>query len=173
MHAHAISIPDTELQAPTPPVAERRHARRILVAEDDVAMRRLMAAALRTAGHRVIEASDGVDVLDRIESTIWADRQDAIGLIVCDMAMPALSGLDVLAALRSAEVRTPFILITAFGDDLVRAEAKALGASTVLDKPLDLQQLRNAVEAALCERDDSDVEVRARRRRPRGAPSVH
>jgi CheY-like chemotaxis protein len=173
MHAHSISIPDTELSAPTPPVAERRHARRILVAEDDLAMRRLMAAALRTAGHRVIEASDGVDVLDRMESTIWADRQDAIGLIVSDMAMPALSGLDVLAALRSAEVRTPFILITAFGDDLVRAEAKALGASAVLDKPLDIEQLRSAVDAALRERDDHDVEVRARRRKPRGTPSMH
>lgn len=173
MHAHAISIPDTEVLSPFPPVAERRHTRRILVAEDDVAMRRLIAVALRAAGHRVIEASDGADVLDRIESTIWADRHDVIGLIVSDMAMPALSGLDVLAALRAVEVHTPFILITAFGDDVVRAEATALGASSVLDKPLDVDGLLNAVETALRERDDRDVEVRSRRRRLKGVPSKH
>src|SRR5262245_13224201 len=83
---------------------------RILVAEDDVHMRRLIAGALRAAGYRVVEASDGAEVLERVESTIWRERHALFGAIVADMNMPALTGLDVLAALRCAEIDTPFIL---------------------------------------------------------------
>ena len=122
---------------------------RILVAEDDVHMRRLIAATLRTAGYRVVEASDGAEVLERIESTIWGDRHGLFGAIVADMNMPALTGLDVLAALRCAEIDTPFILVTAFGDEGVRAEAKWLGATAVLDKPFGLDDLRSSVRSAL------------------------
>jgi CheY-like chemotaxis protein len=174
MEAYAISIVDAEVAQPTPPVVTGHRNRRILVAEDDVAMRRLIAAALRAAGYPVVEASDGSEVLDRIESTIWADRHDLFGLIVSDMAMPALTGLDVLAALRCTEVRTPFILITAFGDDDVRAEAMALGATAVLDKPLDLEALQAAVDSAL-RADDGDATARdrSRRRGPKATPYRH
>ena len=118
---------------------------RILVAEDDVHMRRLVATILRSSGYRVVEACDGAEILDRIESTIWADRQDLFGAIVSDMNMPALTGLDVLAALRCTAVDTPFILITAFGDDSVRAEAAALGAAAVLDKPFEVEDLLRVI----------------------------
>src|SRR5262245_15628059 len=129
--------------------AETHRGGRILLAEDDVQMRRLVAAVLRSAGHRVVEASDGTEVLERIESTIWRDRQDLFGVIVADMNMPALTGLDVLAALRSANVNTPFILITAYGDAGIRAEAEWLGACAVLDKPFLFEDLQRAVAAAL------------------------
>ena len=122
---------------------------RILVAEDDLHMRRLIAGTLRAAGYRVVEASDGAEVLERVESTIWRDRHGLFGAIVADMNMPALTGLDVLAALRCAEIDTPFILVTAFGDEGVRAEATWLGATAVLDKPFDLAELRSSVRSAL------------------------
>jgi CheY-like chemotaxis protein len=61
-----------------------------------------VARALRTTGYRVVEAADGVEVLSRIESTIWHDRHDVIRAVVADMNMPGLTGLDVLAALRCA-----------------------------------------------------------------------
>jgi CheY-like chemotaxis protein len=129
--------------------ASSHRSRRILVAEDDVQMRRLVATILRSSGYRVVEACDGAEVLERVESTIWADRQDLFGAIVSDMNMPALTGLDVLAALRCTAVDTPFILITAYGDEGVRAEATALGAAAVLDKPIDLEELERVVQAAL------------------------
>jgi CheY-like chemotaxis protein len=126
-----------------------RRIGRILVAEDDLHMRRLVARALRTTGYRVVEASDGVEVLSRIESTIWHDRHDVIRAVVADMNMPGLTGLDVLAALRCAEVDTPFILITAYGDAHVRREAAALGAAAVIDKPFGLGELTHAIRHAL------------------------
>lgn len=147
MEAHAFVDPSPE---PTPPYrAEARRNGRILLAEDDPQMRRLVATVLRGAGHRVVEAADGTEVLERVESTIWHDRHDVFGLIVSDMSMPALSGLDVLAALRASRVETPFILITAYGDAGVRAEAEWLGAAAVLDKPFAFEELQRAVVAAL------------------------
>jgi CheY-like chemotaxis protein len=159
MEAQAVFETTPELIPPYR--AEARHSGRILLAEDDVQMRRLIATVLRGAGHRVVEASDGTEVLERVESTIWHDRHDVFGLIVSDMSMPALTGLDVLAALRSAEVDTPFILITAYGDAGVRAEAEWLGAFAVLDKPFTFDQLERTVTNAL-----RGVRERPRLRRP-------
>lgn len=123
-------------------------APRVLVAEDDPDMRRLIATSLRMAGNKVVEATDGIDVLDRMETTIRDLCPDAFDVIVSDINMPGLSGLDVLAALRCTHWTTPVVLITAFGDEETRAEARELGAAAVLDKPLDPEALRSAVRAA-------------------------
>jgi CheY-like chemotaxis protein len=122
--------------------------RRVLVAEDDADMRSLVATLLRTAGHEVVEAADGLDVLEWLEPTLSADRAAPIDVVVSDVEMPGLSGLDVLAALRASNRSTPVVLITAYGNDDVRAEARELGAAAVLDKPLDPHVLRDAVAHA-------------------------
>ena len=123
-------------------------APRVLVAEDDPDMRRLIATSLRMAGNKVVEATDGIDVLDRMETTIRDLCPDAFDVIVSDINMPGLSGLDVLAALRCTHWTTPVVLITAFGDEETRAEARELGAAAILDKPLDSEALRSAVREA-------------------------
>jgi CheY-like chemotaxis protein len=124
-----------------------RGKRLVLVADDDPDMRRLVATLVRMAGHRVIEASDGAQVLTRIEATAWRAACDPIDVIVSDINMPGLSGLDLLAALRCARLNTPVVLITAFGDEETRAEAGGLGAS-VLDKPFEPEALRAAIASA-------------------------
>jgi len=116
--------------------------RLVLVAEDDPDMRRLVATLLRMAGHRVVEASDGTEVLSHIGSA-------PIDVIVSDINMPGLSGLDLIAALREARRRTPVVLITAFGTDEMRTIAADLGAVAVLDKPFAPEDLRTAV-AGVC-----------------------
>ncbi len=124
-------------------IAATPNKSRVLVADDDVDMRRLLGMTLRRAGYDVVEAHDGVDLLDQIESTI--ERRDFFSVIVADINMPGLTGLDVLAALRCTTWATPVILITAYGDPATRAEAKDLGA-VLLEKPLDLDALRVAVK---------------------------
>ena len=122
----------------------------VLVAEDDPDMRRLVATLLRRAGHRVVEASDGMEILDRIEeATVRSEGLELIDVIVSDIDMPGLSGLDLLAALRCTDLTTPVVLITAFGDEETRAEARELGAAAILDKPLDAEALRHAVAEAV------------------------
>jgi CheY-like chemotaxis protein len=136
-------------QVPIQVVAATRRVRRILVAEDDPDLRRLLASVLRRSGYMVVEAADGTEILDRMESTVWGTRPEAISAIVSDINMPGLTGLDVLAALRCAQWDTPVILISAFGDDDTRKEAAWLGATAVLDKPLRVDELKAAIERAI------------------------
>ncbi len=143
--------PATESQAMllVPPrlrLVSRDVRTRVLLADDDPDLRGLLSLTLRRAGYDVVEAADGVELLDRSEATIA--KRDYFGVIVADVNMPGLTGLDVLAALRCTSWTTPVILITAFGDPATKAEADDLGA-TVLDKPLDLDGLRIAVRAAV------------------------
>jgi two-component system, response regulator, stage 0 sporulation protein F len=111
-------------------------APRILVAEDDHEMRRLVADGLRKDGYEVEEEADGQHALLRL-LTIPAP----FDLIVTDVRMPGCSGLSILEALRAAGSKTPVILMSAFGDDEIRERAETLGAVFV-GKPLAMAKLR-------------------------------
>ena len=123
--------------------------RRVLLAEDDVSLRQLLAAVLRADGYEVVEAVDGVDLLEAIERTLvmLRARPDSFA-IVADVHMPGLTGLDVLAVLRCAHATTPVVLITAFPDRETRAEAFDLGARAMLAKPFSLEEFRSVVREA-------------------------
>ena len=114
---------------------------RVLVAEDSTEMRRLIAGVLRAEGYDVTEARDGMELVDLIEASARAGIAGRYAAIVSDIRMPWLSGMDVLAALDACGFGTPVILITAFGDVEVHEEARALGATAVLDKPFDMERL--------------------------------
>jgi CheY-like chemotaxis protein len=138
------------MSQPVPPNQPRKtHARsRVLLAEDDGPLRALLVGVLQGDGYEVVEAKDGLELLANIESSLVGDERPLF-VVVADVHMPGLTGLDVLAILRCSFVAAPVILITAFGDDDTRAEAWELGASAVFDKPFELEELRAAVlEAA-------------------------
>ena len=120
---------------------------RILVADDDPDMRALVASALRRGGYDVVEACNGMEAIACIAPTVRT-RRDGFDAIVSDVRMPELTGLDLLVALRCSRLETPVILMTAFGDEEVRAEARSLGATAVLDKPFHLDELHAAVQKA-------------------------
>jgi CheY-like chemotaxis protein len=121
--------------------SERRP--RIALAEDNGAMRRLMARALDQEGYELLEAANGLDLLEELRRARNTDRVPA--LIVSDIHLPGCSGLAVLRAIRSWEWRVPVILVTAFGSDDALDEAFRLDATAVLMKPFDLDDLRSAV----------------------------
>lgn len=124
----------------------RRRRRLVLLAEDDPAFRLLIASVLQQEGYEVVEAADGLALLANIEATLTLRRERADSfLIVADIRMPGLTGLDVLAILRCANRATPVILITAFGDEATHAEGQELGAAAVLDKPFNVEELRSTV----------------------------
>ena len=137
-----LGLPSPGPRASTGPVT-------ILLAEDDDAFRDLLASALRDDGHVVLEARNGLELLDEIEACVRSPRRPPIGLIISDVRMPEFSGLDVLGAIRCAAWRTPGILITAFGSPETHAEAEEMGALLTLDKPFDLDVLRAAVQEVL------------------------
>jgi CheY-like chemotaxis protein len=131
-----------------PPIPLVPTKQRILVADDDPDMRALVASALRRGGYDVVEACNGLEAIDHIAPTVWTKR-NGFKAIVSDVCMPDLTGLDLLAALRCSRFETPVILMTAFGDEEVHAEARSLGATAVFDKPFNLDELHAAVQKAM------------------------
>lgn len=119
----------------------------IVVAEDDYEMRHLVAARLREGGDHVIEASDGLDLVDIIRAWYYpGTRAHPIDVIVTDVRMPGLSGLDVADMVRGGPHKIPIVLTTAFGSALLENEAMKLGVAAVLSKPFDLDELRRVVD---------------------------
>jgi CheY-like chemotaxis protein len=132
--------------------ARTRHSTgcRILVAEDDPDLRMLIAAALGRDGHDIVTAADGTEILELLAATIGEPESTRqFDLIVSDVRMPGWSGLDVLAGLRHYPLVPPVVLITAFGDEQLHADARRLGAVATLDKPFDVDDLRAVVGATL------------------------
>jgi DNA-binding response OmpR family regulator len=115
----------------------------VLVAEDDLEMRRLVVQALRRDGYDVHEAEDGGRLLVSVTAA-YQDPNAEVDLIVSDIRMPVCTGLQIVQSLRDAHWTLPVILMTAFGDTSTRAYAEALGA-ILFDKPFALEDLRTAV----------------------------
>lgn len=116
----------------------------ILVVDDNAAVRGLLALSLRNAGLRVLEADDGRSALD----IIGVER---IGVLVCDVGMPGLSGIDVVRELRQQpETSTlPVILMTGSGDAYTVVTGLEAGATDFLAKPVRLDELVARVRAHL------------------------
>ncbi|HEX3593664.1 MAG TPA: response regulator [Polyangiaceae bacterium] len=122
---------------------------RILVAEDDAEMRRLVTEALRKDGYEVIAVSDGGRLLVTLAHE-FVDRKgsELADLVLTDIRMPICSGLQIVEQMRAAHWRIPVILMTAFGDRATREQAGMLGA-LLFDKPFDMDDLRTAVASLL------------------------
>src|SRR4051812_19498572 len=122
---------------------------RILVAEDDFEMRRLVADCLRKEGYEVHEVADGAELLLRIEDSFFLRRVPApIDLFVTDIRMPVYTGLEIVRGLREAGMHMPVVIMTAFGNPETRERAESLGA-VLLDKPFKLEAFRAVVRRLL------------------------
>ncbi len=138
----------------------RSDVARVVVAEDDADMRTMVADALRLDGHFVSELSDGALLLLRIARQYRRlEPADPLDLIVSDVRMPVVTGLEILRGLRDAHCRTAVILMTAFGDPATRHEAESLGA-VMLDKPLRLADLRSEARRLLAVTSLGSVDAR-------------
>lgn len=120
--------------------------KRLLVAEDDEALRGLIVETLRNDGFQVIEAKHGLELLEVLEPALFEGREDGRpDLIISDYHMPGCTGMSILAGINSIGLDIPFIVITAFGDEATHTKARTLGAVAVLNKPFTLEDLRTAV----------------------------
>jgi DNA-binding NtrC family response regulator len=145
-----VSVPET------PAVAGRARngsqeerqtiAARILVADDDPDVRHLLTRLLHEDGHAVETVEDGQEALDVLSS-------EDFDLVLLDLHMPRVSGLNVLAALPSVQTDAQFIVLTASGTVESAVEAMKLGAHDFLLKPWREGALRPAIGRALEELD--------------------
>lgn len=124
------------------PANDQTASLRILVAEDNDTMRRLLAFVLRADGHEVVEARTGTELLEALAQSLTTDGQLDLDAILTEQTLPDLNGLTVLAGVRARGHETPFVLITADPD--VQAQARHL-RGIVLDQPFNTLAIRAAV----------------------------
>lgn len=121
--------------------APHRSTPHILLAEDDVDLRTLLAQAMRSDGMRVTEVHDGLALRERL----LADAEE-YDLVVSDVNMPGLSGLEVLDECGASGVFVPTVLLTGASDEQVARTAFRLGAVALLSKPLAVRDVCIAVD---------------------------
>ncbi|HOX26450.1 MAG TPA: sigma-54 dependent transcriptional regulator [Candidatus Krumholzibacteria bacterium] len=116
--------------------------KRILVVDDEATIRRSLVEALGAEGYEVADAETGEEALARCHA-------DEFDLLVSDLKLPGISGLDVLQALRNQNRNLPVILMTAYGDVDTAVAAMRLGAYDYITKPFKLAEIRRQVRGAL------------------------
>lgn len=114
----------------------------ILIVDDSATVRQQVGMALTQAGFSVLEAVDGVDGKDQIE------KNDNIALVVCDVNMPRMNGLDMVQQVK-ADARNeglPILMLTTEGDPSLITKAKKAGAKGWIVKPFNADLLVNAAK---------------------------
>lgn len=115
---------------------------RILVVEDDEAVRSFTARALKAVGHEVETAEDGSAGLDNV-------LEDSFDLVVSDIRMPIMDGLEMAAHIRTQRPDQKILLMTGYAHQRERfAELKGTVLG-VVDKPFTLKEIRDAVKQAI------------------------
>ena len=114
----------------------------ILVAEDQADIRDLLVLNLRSAGYAVHAVADGA-------AALASQNERASDLLILDLMMPALDGLEVCKALRARGRSTPILMLTAKSTELDRVLGLELGADDYLTKPFSLAELLARVKALL------------------------
>lgn len=116
--------------------------RRLLLVEDDATLRQALAFNLTREGYEVATAATG-------ERALEAARSDRLDLIILDLMLPGMSGIEVLRVLRREGVTTPVIILSAKGDEIDRVVGLKVGADDYVAKPFSRPELLARIEAVL------------------------
>jgi two-component system chemotaxis response regulator CheY len=116
----------------------------ILLVDDSVSMREMVSFTLKQAGHDVVEAEDGIQALDIVQSNVF-------NLIITDVNMPNMDGIiltDKLRQINSCKF-TPILILTTDTSESGKQEGKTAGATGWIEKPFDPDQLAATVSKVL------------------------
>jgi two-component system KDP operon response regulator KdpE len=122
----------------------------VLLVDDDATLRQTLGIGLRAAGHEVVTAGDG-------RTAMQALREDHPDIVVLDLGLPDLSGIEVLRGLRAWST-LPVVVLSARAESSEKVEALDLGADDYVTKPFGMEELLARVRAA-ARRAGSDVPV--------------
>jgi len=113
---------------------------KILVADDEQNLRRVLVAMLRRDGHDVVQAQNGVEAIERL-----AD----VDVVITDLRMPGADGMEVLRTASKNFPQVPVIMITAYGSVGQAVEAIKAGAFDYIEKPFEQESIRTIVDKAI------------------------
>ena len=125
----------------------------ILVADDDASIRSLLKQLLSDEGFAVVEASTGVEVVDKV-------KESSPDLVIMDVRMPELDGIEALSRVKATNPKTAVLIMTAFGSSNAAIRAMELGAFDYITKPFELDKISHTVKRVLAYQDlTAEVEV--------------
>ena len=133
--------------APSPP---DRFMGRVLLVDDDPGVLFALSELLEAQGHNVVTAELGQEALGRL---------DEVDVVVSDLAMPGMSGLELLDQVLAVDPALPFLLLTAHGSEKTAVAAMKRGAYDYLSKPFDNDEVGHGIQRAL---ETRDLRLRAR-----------
>jgi DNA-binding response OmpR family regulator len=157
------NAPESATRKRTAPATPDAASPRVLLADDDVEMRKLIAWALHREGYVVQECHDGNVLRKQLERSGTRSTNVAYDLVVTDIRMPGPSGLEVLERMQGQDSCPPMILISAFCDRETEDLARRLGAAALLPKPFAIEELVAQVHRVLPP-DDADRPSRRTRK---------
>ena len=114
----------------------------ILVIDDSKLSRRILCKALRTAGHSIREACNGVEGLEAFR----AEKPDCV---LSDLLMPEMDGFEMVEAIRAEDQQTPIVVASADIQESSHQRVRELGVSELLTKPIKADELNAAIDRAL------------------------
>jgi two-component system cell cycle response regulator CpdR len=120
----------------------RKNVTKILIAEDDTAVREFVSRALVNAGHEVVAAADGLQALEALEN-------DEFDLLLSDIVMPQLDGIALALKVFRDWPDLPILLMTGYAAERQRAHNLDALIHDVISKPFTLQQICDAAEKVL------------------------
>ena len=114
---------------------------RVLIVDDEPPIRKLLRMGLTAQGYHVLEAPDGATALDLI-----AEKPD---LVILDLGLPDMEGLDLLRSIRAQNERVPIVVLSSRGDEAAKVHALDIGADDYVTKPFGTDELLARMRAAL------------------------
>jgi two-component system nitrogen regulation response regulator NtrX len=123
---------------------EKKFMAKILIIEDEAAIRRVLVKILseENTAYQVTQAEDGLEGIEKI-------RDEDFDLVLCDIKMPKMDGVEVLQAAKKIKPETQMVMISGHGDLDTAVQTMRLGAFDYISKPPDLNRLLNTVRIAL------------------------
>ncbi len=116
----------------------------ILIVDDQLGVRKLLYEALKDDFKIIYIAGNGIEAIEKVE-------ENNPDLVVMDMKMPRMNGLEVLKQLRQMNYNNPVIMMTAYGELEIVSEAVKMGVKKHITKPFDLKDLRKLIKETLKE----------------------
>ena len=121
-------------------------SRKVLVVDDDPAVRKSIDRVLTGKGYAVITAENGEEALRKL-------NEEKYDLVYTDIRMPGMSGLEVAEHVKAQRPWTPVVIITGYGTDAAESRAKAAGVSSFMHKPLSPEMIEDSARDALATSD--------------------